>query len=151
MTACSIIGTWIQLPITAVNSHYSRAIRLLIHRVALVGNFLSGAISVILGVLGPHMLTIIPPAALLVPLAGVGLFAFLGLEQAVAVFSAPMVGFLVRCFRSRYFLYCRIFVVPCYVASNDSRPLFVWRVRRSFFLSEWCFFTSGFSTSSAYV
>ena len=47
---------------------------------ALAGNFLSGVISVILGVLGTQMLTIIPPAALLVSLAGVG-FAFLGLEQ----------------------------------------------------------------------
>ncbi|CAN0414358.1 unnamed protein product, partial [Ascophyllum nodosum] len=63
------------------------------YKVALAGNLLSGVISVILGVLGPQMLTIIPPAALLVPLAGVG-FAFLGLEQAVASFSTPMVGFM---------------------------------------------------------
>ena len=89
------------------------------YRVALAGNFLSGVISVILGVLGPQMLTIIPPAALLVPLAGVG-FAFLGLEQAVASFSAPMVGFMVRWFRRRSLLYCRtIFIIPCYIAYGE--------------------------------
>ncbi|CAN0368834.1 unnamed protein product, partial [Ascophyllum nodosum] len=63
------------------------------YRVALAGNFISGMISVVLGALGPQMLTIIPPAALLVPLAGIG-FAFLGLEQTVAPFGAPMVGFM---------------------------------------------------------
>ncbi|CAN0344518.1 unnamed protein product, partial [Ascophyllum nodosum] len=62
------------------------------YRVALAGNIISGIISVILGPLGWQMLTVIPPAALLVPLAGVA-FAFLGLEQAVAPFGAPMVGF----------------------------------------------------------
>ena len=67
------------------------------YRVALAGNFISGMISVVLGALGPQMLTIIPPAALLVPLAGNG-FAFLGLEQTVAPFGAPMVGFMVSYF-----------------------------------------------------
>ena len=85
---------------------------------ALAGNLLSGVISVILGVLGPQMLTIIPPAALLVPLAGVG-FTFLGLEQAVASFSAPMVGFMVRCFRRRPLLYCRPSIVPSCIASGE--------------------------------
>lgn len=65
------------------------------YNVALAANFISGVISVVLGAFGPQMLRIIPPAALLVPVAGIG-FAFLGLEQASAPFGAPLVGFLVR-------------------------------------------------------
>lgn len=40
------------------------------YNVALAANFISGIISVVLGALGPQMLRIIPPAALLVPVAG---------------------------------------------------------------------------------
>ncbi|CAN0017419.1 unnamed protein product [Ascophyllum nodosum] len=66
---------------------------ILAYNVALAGNFISGIISVVLGAVGPQMLAIIPPAALLVPVAGIG-FAFLGVEQAAAPFGAPLVGFL---------------------------------------------------------
>ena len=66
------------------------------YNVALAGNFIAGVLSIVLGIMGPQMLTIIPPAALLVPMAGVG-FAFLGLEKAVAPFGAPIVGFPVSC------------------------------------------------------
>lgn len=62
---------------------------------ALAANFISGVISVVLGAFGPQMLRIVPPAALLVPVAGIG-FAFLGLEQVSTPFGAPLVGFLVR-------------------------------------------------------
>lgn len=65
----------------------------LAYNVALAANFISGIISVVLGAFGPQMLRIIPPAALLVPVAGVS-FAFLGLEQASAPFGAPLVGFM---------------------------------------------------------
>ena len=59
---------------------------------ALAANFITGIISVVLGAFGPQMLRIIPPAALLVPVAGIGL-TFLGLEQASTPFGAPLVGF----------------------------------------------------------
>ncbi|CAM9464185.1 unnamed protein product [Ascophyllum nodosum] len=62
------------------------------YNVALAGNLIAGVISIVLGMMGPQMLTIIPPAALFVPLAGVG-FAFLGLEEAAASLGAPIVGF----------------------------------------------------------
>lgn len=65
------------------------------YNVALAANFISGIISVVLGAFGPQMLRVVPPAALLVPVAGIG-FAFLGLEQVSAPFGAPLVGFLVR-------------------------------------------------------
>lgn len=41
------------------------------------------------------MVRVIPPAALLVPVAGISI-AFLGLEQASTPFGAPLVGFMVR-------------------------------------------------------
>ncbi|CAM9711568.1 unnamed protein product [Ectocarpus sp. 12 AP-2014] len=63
------------------------------YNVALAANFISGIISVVMGAFGPQMLRIVPPAALLVPVAGIG-FAFLGLEQATTPFGAPLVGFL---------------------------------------------------------
>ena len=66
------------------------------YNVALAANFITGIISVVLGLFGPQLLRVIPPAALLVPVAGIGL-AFLGLEQASAPFGAPLVGFMVRC------------------------------------------------------
>lgn len=50
--------------------------------------------AVVLGAFGPQMLRLVPPAALLVPVAGIGM-AFLGLEQATAPFGAPLVGFMV--------------------------------------------------------
>lgn len=62
---------------------------------ALAANFITGIISVVLGAFGPQMLRIIPPAALLVPVAGIGL-TFLGLEQASTPFGAPLVGFMVN-------------------------------------------------------
>lgn len=68
---------------------------LLAYNVALAANFISGIISVVLGLVGPQMLSVIPPAALLVPVAGIG-FAFLGLEQAAAPFGSPIVGFMVK-------------------------------------------------------
>ncbi|CAM9279105.1 unnamed protein product [Ectocarpus sp. 8 AP-2014] len=63
------------------------------YNVALAANFISGIISVVMGAFGPQMLRVVPPAALLVPVAGIG-FAFLGLEQATTPFGAPLVGFL---------------------------------------------------------
>ena len=68
------------------------------YNVALAGNLIAGVISIVLGMMGPQMLTIIPPAALFVPLAGVG-FAFLGLEEAAASLGAPIVGFPASCFQ----------------------------------------------------
>ena len=65
------------------------------YNVALAANFINGVISVVLGAFGPQMLRIVPPAALLVPVAGIG-FTFLGLEQASTPFGAPLVGFMVR-------------------------------------------------------
>ena len=65
------------------------------YNVALAANFINGVISVVLGAFGPQMLRIIPPAALLVPVAGIG-YTFLGLEQASTLFGAPLVGFMVR-------------------------------------------------------
>lgn len=65
------------------------------YNVALAANFMNGVMSVVLGAFGPQMIRIVPPAALLVPVAGIG-FTFLGLEQASTPFGAPLVGFMVR-------------------------------------------------------
>lgn len=65
------------------------------YNVALAANFITGVFGVVMGTFGPQMLRIVPPAALLVPVAGIG-FTFLGLEQASTPFGAPLVGFMVR-------------------------------------------------------
>jgi adenine/guanine/hypoxanthine permease len=62
------------------------------YKVALVANFITGLLSAFLGMFGPLLLQVIPPAALLVPIAGIGI-AFLGLEQITASIAAPIVGF----------------------------------------------------------
>lgn len=62
------------------------------YKVALVANFLTGVISAVLAVFGPLILKVVPPAALLVPIAGIGI-AFLGLEQTAYSIAAPIVGY----------------------------------------------------------
>jgi AGZA family xanthine/uracil permease-like MFS transporter len=62
------------------------------YKVALGANFITGLISVFLGIFGRLILKVVPPAALLVPIAGIG-FAFLGLEQLTNSIAAPIVGY----------------------------------------------------------
>jgi adenine/guanine/hypoxanthine permease len=62
------------------------------YKVALAANFVTGLISVVLGVFGRSILKVVPPAGLLVPIAGIG-FAFLGLEQLTNSIAAPIVGY----------------------------------------------------------
>jgi AGZA family xanthine/uracil permease-like MFS transporter len=62
------------------------------YKVALAANFVTGLIGVFLGILGPAILKVVPPAGLLVPIAGIG-FAFLGLEQLTNSIAAPIVGY----------------------------------------------------------
>ncbi len=65
---------------------------LLAYKVALAANFITGLISVFLGFFGQTILKVVPPAALLVPIAGIGI-AFLGLEQLSNSIAAPLVGY----------------------------------------------------------
>lgn len=62
------------------------------YKVALAANFITGLISVFLGLFGRLILKIVPPAALMVPIAGIGI-AFLGLEQLTLSIAAPLVGY----------------------------------------------------------
>jgi AGZA family xanthine/uracil permease-like MFS transporter len=62
------------------------------YNVALAANFITGAINIVLSFFGPQILTYVPAAALLIPIAGIG-FAFLGVEQILSAVSAPLVGF----------------------------------------------------------
>jgi len=62
------------------------------YKVALAGNFITGVISVVLGVFGGLILKAVPPAGLVVPVAGIGI-AFLGLEQLSQSVAAPIVGY----------------------------------------------------------
>ena len=55
-------------------------------------NFITGLISTVLAAFGPLILKVVPPAALLVPIAGIGV-AFLGLEQVTNSLAAPIVGY----------------------------------------------------------
>lgn len=64
----------------------------LAYKVALAANFVTGLISVVLGIFGRTILKVVPPAALLVPIAGIGL-AFLGLAQLTNSIAAPLVGY----------------------------------------------------------
>ena len=64
----------------------------LAYKVALAANFITGLISVVLSALGPTILNVVPPAALLVSIAGIGI-AFLGLEQVTNSLAAPIVGY----------------------------------------------------------
>lgn len=65
---------------------------MLSYKVALAANFITGLISVVLAAFGPLILRVVPPAALLVPIAGIGI-AFLGLEQISNSLAAPIVGY----------------------------------------------------------
>jgi AGZA family xanthine/uracil permease-like MFS transporter len=65
---------------------------LLGYKVALAANFITGMISVVLGCFGRLILKVVPPAALLVPIAGIGV-SFLGLEQLSYSAAAPLVGY----------------------------------------------------------
>lgn len=58
----------------------------------MAANFITGLISMFLGIFGRLILKVVPPAALLVPIAGIGI-AFLGLEQLTYSIAAPIVGF----------------------------------------------------------
>ncbi len=60
--------------------------------VALAANFITGLMCVFLGILGTYILKVVPPAGLLVPIAGIG-FAFLGLQQLTTSIAAPIVGY----------------------------------------------------------
>jgi adenine/guanine/hypoxanthine permease len=62
------------------------------YKVALAANFITGLISIVLGCFGRLILKAVPPAALMVPIAGIG-FAFLGIEQITACIAAPIVGY----------------------------------------------------------
>lgn len=62
------------------------------YKVALAANFVTGLISIVLGIFGRTILKVVPPAALLVPIAGIG-FAFLGLAQLSNSIAAPIVGY----------------------------------------------------------
>lgn len=62
------------------------------YKVALAANFITGLISTFLALFGPLILQYVPPAALLVPIAGIGI-AFLGLEQVSYSLAAPIVGY----------------------------------------------------------
>jgi AGZA family xanthine/uracil permease-like MFS transporter len=62
------------------------------YKVALAANFITGIISIFLGIFGTYILKVVPPAGLLVPIAGIG-FAFLGLEQLTNSIAAPIVGY----------------------------------------------------------
>jgi adenine/guanine/hypoxanthine permease len=62
------------------------------YKVALVANFITGMILTTLACFGPLILQYVPPAALLVPIAGIGI-SFLGLEQLTNSIAAPIVGF----------------------------------------------------------
>lgn len=62
------------------------------YKVALAANFITGLISIFFGLFGTVILKIVPPAALLVPIAGIG-FAFLGIEQVSNSIAAPIVGY----------------------------------------------------------
>lgn len=65
---------------------------MLSYKVALAANFITGIISAVLGGIGPQILRFVPPAGLLVPIAGIGI-AFLGLEQLTNSIKAPLVGY----------------------------------------------------------
>lgn len=52
--------------------------------VAIAGNFIVGVMNVILALGGPIIMSVLPPAALLVPIAGIG-FSFLGIGQMVGL------------------------------------------------------------------
>ena len=62
------------------------------YKVALAANFITGLISTVLAAFGPLLLRLVPPSALMVPIAGIG-FAFLGLEQVTSSLAAPLVGY----------------------------------------------------------
>jgi adenine/guanine/hypoxanthine permease len=62
------------------------------YKVALAANFITGLILIFLGCFGRLILKVVPPAALLVPIAGLGI-SFLGLEQLSYSISAPIVGY----------------------------------------------------------
>jgi adenine/guanine/hypoxanthine permease len=62
------------------------------YKVALAANFVTGLISMVLGIFGRLILKVVPPAGLLVPIAGIGV-AFLGLEQLSNSLAAPIVGY----------------------------------------------------------
>jgi adenine/guanine/hypoxanthine permease len=59
---------------------------------ALAANFVTGLISMVLGIFGRSLLKVVPPAGLLVPIAGID-FAFLGLEQLSNSLAAPIFGY----------------------------------------------------------
>jgi adenine/guanine/hypoxanthine permease len=62
------------------------------YNVALAANVVTGLISIVLGCFGRLILKVVPPAALLVPIASLG-FAFLGLNQLTECLAAPIVGY----------------------------------------------------------
>jgi adenine/guanine/hypoxanthine permease len=62
------------------------------YKVALAANFITGLISIVLGIFGTLILKAVPPAALMVPIASLGI-AFLGLEQITQSIAAPIVGY----------------------------------------------------------
>ncbi|CAD7700422.1 unnamed protein product [Ostreobium quekettii] len=63
------------------------------YRIALAANFLTGLVSIVLSFPAPMLLRFMPPAALLVPIAGIG-FSFLGIQQMSEGLAAPIVGYM---------------------------------------------------------
>eukprot|EP00283_Hemiselmis_rufescens_P021848 CAMPEP_0173438638 /NCGR_PEP_ID=MMETSP1357-20121228/20522_1 /TAXON_ID=77926 /ORGANISM="Hemiselmis rufescens, Strain PCC563" /LENGTH=636 /DNA_ID=CAMNT_0014403947 /DNA_START=20 /DNA_END=1927 /DNA_ORIENTATION=- len=63
------------------------------YNVAVAGNFVVGILNIVFGMIGPVIMQAVPPAALLVPIAGIG-FSFLGVGQITACLGQPIVGFL---------------------------------------------------------
>jgi len=62
------------------------------YQVALAANFVVGLITIVLGIVGPFILKVVPPAGLLVPIAGIGA-AFLGLDNVAKAVAQPLIGF----------------------------------------------------------
>jgi AGZA family xanthine/uracil permease-like MFS transporter len=60
--------------------------------VMLATNFLTGLVGIFLGCFGPMILKVVPPAGLLVPIAGFGI-VFLGLDFVAKIVPAPIVGY----------------------------------------------------------
>lgn len=62
------------------------------YQLALATNFIVGLMTIVLGLIGPFILRVVPPAGLLVPIAGIGA-AFLGLDNVAKAVAQPLVGF----------------------------------------------------------
>lgn len=94
------------------------------YNVALAANFISGMISVVMGAFGPQMLTIIPPAALLVPVAGknlattaVALMFFVSIIPSVCRSSSTHLPYRATLLRVLFLMFCLSCGVRLYFVS----------------------------------